>query len=131
MLQSIVQWNLGDAMRRHLGSYLLVVVGFTLSPLSWWNDAVVNLPLAYLFSLPFSFISESIFLPSFLIGYWFSNLLGFLMMHWGGEGLLHRKHSPINVKHGLLISLSYSMVMIILVLLGWIPPPSNFLPNKG
>ena len=115
-------------MRRQYGNYLLVIVGFMLSPLSWWNDAVVNVPLAYLFSLPFSLFSESMFLPSFVTGYWLSNLLGLLMMHWGGEGLLHHNHRSISLRRSLFISLGYSSVMIVLVLLGWIPPPSKFLP---
>ena len=115
-------------MRRQYGNYLLVMVGFMLSPLSWWNDAVVNVPLAYLFSLPFSLFSESMFLPGFVTGYWLSNLLGLLMMHWGGEGLLHHNHRSISLRRSLFISLGYSSVMIVLVLLGWIPPPSKFLP---
>ena len=118
----------GVGMRHKFGDYLLVTIGFILSPLSWWNDAVINVPLAYLFSLPFTFFFEPMFLPSFLTGYWLSNLLGFLMMHWGGENLLHRKHTSFSVKHSLFISLLYSVVMIIFVLLGWIPPPSDFLP---
>lgn len=115
-------------MRQRFGDYLLVTAGFILSPLSWWNDAVINLPLAYVFSLPFTFIAESLFLPSFITGYWLSNLLGFLMMHWGGENVLHGKHTRINVQHSLYISLLYSIVMTLLVLLDWIPQPREFLP---
>ena len=115
-------------MRHKFGDYLLLTVGFILSPLSWWNDAVINVPLAYLFSLPFSFFSEAMFLPSFLIGYWLSNLLGFLMMHWGGENLLHGKHASISMKHSLFISLLYSKVINMFVLLGWIPQPSDLPP---
>ena len=118
-------------MQRQFGSYLLVMVGFILSPLSWWNDAIVNVPLAYLFALPFSLVNESLFLPSFIMGYWLSNLLGFLMMHWGGESLLSRKHTSLSFKNNLLISLGYSSAMIIMVLLGWIPPPSTLLEHKG
>jgi len=114
-------------MRHHLGNYLLVTGGFILSPLSWWNDAVVNVPLAYLFSLPFAFFSEAMFLPSFLMGYWLSNLLGLLMMHWGGEGLLNRKRPTISVRHSMIVSVLYSIIIIILVLLGWIPPPGDYL----
>lgn len=115
-------------MRQRLGDYLLVTAGFILSPLSWWNDAVINLPLAYVFSLPFTLVSEALFLPSFITGYWLSNLLGFLMMHWGGENLRQGKRTRISVQHSLVISLLYSIVMALLVLLGWIPRPSELLP---
>jgi len=114
-------------MRHPLGNYLLVTGGFILSPLSWWNDAVINVPLAYLFSVPFTFFSEAMFLPSFLMGYWLSNLLGLLMMHWGGEGLLNRKRPTISVRRSMIVSVLYSIIIIILVLLGLIPPPSDYL----
>jgi hypothetical protein len=117
----------GQVMRHRLVDVVLVTGGFILSPLSWWNDAVVNVPLAYLFSLPFSLVSNTLFLPSFLLGYWLSNLLGFLMMHWGGEGLLRRRYPTISVRHSVFVSLVYSIAILILVLLGWIPPPSDYL----
>ena len=39
------------AWKRKITGGILGVVGFMLSPLSWWNDAVVNLPLALLFAI--------------------------------------------------------------------------------
>ena len=51
------------AKKHHLINIILVTAGFILSPLSWWNDLLVNIPLAYLFSLPFSILDESLFLP--------------------------------------------------------------------
>lgn len=113
--------------KRRLLNIMLVTTGFILSPLTWWNDLVVNIPLAYLFSLPFSIFDETLFLPSFVFGYWLTNLLGFLLMHWGGEGLLYKERSTISVKHSLYISLIYSIIVIILVLLGWLAPPTEYL----
>ena len=117
-------------MRHRYGNYLLVTAGFILSPLSWWNDAVVNVPLAYLFSLPFSLMSDQLFLPSFLLGYLLSNLLGFLMMYWGGEGLLRHQRPTMSIKRSLLVSVVYLLILIVLVLLGWIPSP-NEIVAKG
>ena len=50
-----------DAMswRRKLGGSVLAFVGFMLSPLSWWNDAFVNIPLALLFAWLMSAIYRS------------------------------------------------------------------------
>ena len=64
--------------KQRLFNVLLVTSGFILSPLTWWNDLVVNIPLAYLFSIPFTLLHDNLFLPSFVIGYWFTNLLGFI-----------------------------------------------------
>jgi hypothetical protein len=114
-------------MKSRLGNLILVSVGFVLSPLSWWNDLVVNVPLAYVFSIPFSFVSEQLFLPSFILGYWLTNLLGFLMLHWGGEGLAHPKRPTISVRRSLLASLVYSLIMILFVMLGWLEPPTGYL----
>lgn len=114
-------------MKRRLKDILLVSVGFVLSPLSWWNDLVVNVPLAYFFSLPFSLVSERLFLPSFVLGYWLTNLLGFLMLHWGGEGLAYRSRRTISVKRSLFVSVVYSLAMVVFVLLGWLQPPSEYL----
>lgn len=114
-------------MAHRYGNYLLVTAGFVLSPLTWWNDAVVNVPLAYVFSLPFSLLSDKLFLPSFLLGYLLSNVLGLMMMHWGGEALLRHKRPTMNVRRSLLVSVVYLFILIILVLLGWIPSPSELL----
>ncbi len=114
-------------VKRHITNILLVTIGFILSPLTWWNDLVINIPLAYLFSLPFSIIHEALFLPTFVIGYWLTNLLGFLLMHWGGERLFYKEGANISILRSLFISLIYSIIVIILVLLGWLAPPTEYL----
>lgn len=110
-----------------LSNILLVSLGFILSPLSWWNDAVVNLPLTYLLALPFSLIDERFFLVAFILGYWLSNLLGFLMLYWGGEGFIYRSRATISVKHSVVVSVVYSFIVIFLVLVGWLAPPTKYL----
>lgn len=114
-------------MDRRLMDIILVTIGFMLSPLSWWNDLVINVPLAYLLSIPFSLINEHLFLPGFILGYWLTNLLGFLMLHRGGEGLAYRARPVMSVKRSLLVSVLYSVIMIILVLAGWLAPPTEYL----
>ena len=109
----------------YLGNALLLGLGFILSPLSWWNDAIVNLPLAYLFSIPFTLINEQWFLASFVLGYWLSNLLGFLMLHWGGSHLLSHGQRHFNVRQSLIVSAGYSMIVILLVWLDVLSPPTE------
>ena len=87
----VLEWSSSNKM---YGTYVVMksryytgivaIIGYLLSPLSWWNDVFVNVPLAYLFALPFSLIYEALYLPAFLLGYWLSNLLGFLLLHRAG-----------------------------------------------
>ena len=117
--------------KQRLVNVLLVTTGFILSPLTWWNDLFVNIPLAYLFSIPFTFINENLFLASFITGYWLTNLLGFLLMHMGGEGLIYQKKPTIGIRRSLLISLLYSIIVICMVVLGWLAPPTEYLQHLG
>ena len=120
------------AIKKHsLLNIILVTTGFILSPLTWWNDLLINIPLAYFFSLPFSLLDETLFLPSFIVGYWLTNLLGFLLMHWGGEGLIYKERSTISIKRSLYISLIYSIIVIMLVLLGWLESPTEYLQSMN
>ena len=109
----------------NLVNAVLVATGFMLSPLSWWNDLLVNIPLAYLFSWPFSLINEQWFLAGFILGYWLSNLLGLLMLHWGGTGLISQRYVVFNTRQSFLISAIYSVIIICLVLLGVLPSPGE------
>ena len=108
-------------------SLALVSIGFVLSPFTWWNDLIVNVPLAYVISLPFSLLHEELFLPGFIFGYWLTNLAGLLMLHIGGEGLIRGKHVKPDIKHGLIVSIAYTGVIIIIVMMGWLSPPTTFL----
>jgi hypothetical protein len=69
------------------------VVGFILSPLSWWNDPFVNFPLSYGFAwLLGRFLSlfvgvhKWLFVNLFIGGYFLTNLVGFLMIHYSVFG---------------------------------------------
>lgn len=72
---------------RKTWSGFLVFLGFWLSPLSPWNDAFTNIPIAYAFGFVFSLISKDLLLPATLVGYWLSNISGFVLMHYGYVGL--------------------------------------------
>lgn len=115
--------------RKVFGS-LLATIGYILSPLSWWNDMFVNVPLSYVFSLPFTLISERLFLPSFIIGYWLSNLLGFVLLHRGIRGLVAKEKSKYTLLHSIAVTLLYTIVISILVWLDWIPIPTEYLSTK-
>lgn len=112
---------------RLIRNYALVIIGYILSPLSWWNDMVINVPLAYAFSFPFSLISQQLFLPAFLLGYWLTNLLGFLFMHYGMADLARSSSIRISWINAIMTSAMYSMVIVLLYSAGWIPLPDEIL----
>jgi hypothetical protein len=119
----------GTAKRRVLDS-VLATMGYILSPLSWWNDMVVNVPLSYVFSYPFSLIDERLFLPAFVLGYWLSNLLGFLLLHRGAAGLLGRHKPSMSVWKSLLVALAYTIIIVLLVWFKWIPVPTDLVIKR-
>ncbi len=67
---------------------ILATVGYILSPLSWWNDLFVNIPLAYLVGLLFGLLSPRLFFPMVVAGYWLTNLAGILMLGAGASELV-------------------------------------------
>ena len=93
------------------------VIGFILSPLSWWNDLFVNVPLSFAFAWavgkPLSLFIEIhrwLFINLFVLGYFLTNLLGFLMIHFSIFGLTRTKAGSF--KKQILISIIYSVVVL-------------------
>ncbi|KPJ95516.1 MAG: hypothetical protein AMJ53_02645 [Gammaproteobacteria bacterium SG8_11] len=113
--------------KRRAYDSILATVGYILSPLSWWNDLVVNVPLSYAFSYPFTLIDESLFLPTFILGYWLSNWLGFILLHRGVAGLLAKDKPSMGLRGSLVVAIVYTIVIAVLVWLGWIPVPTELL----
>ena len=57
----------GRSKKRIAKGGILAIIGWILSPLTWWNDPLVNIPIAYGFGYLFSLISESLFLPFMIV----------------------------------------------------------------
>lgn len=71
-------------------NYFIITAGFSLSPLSWWNDLFVNIPLAYAFAFVITWllnffinIPKNFFIFLLLSGYWLSNFTGMWMLKKG------------------------------------------------
>jgi len=124
-----------DSFHRHRSQRLfasaLVTIGYILSPLSWWNDLFVNVPLSYAISYPISLIDERLFLPAFILGYWFTNWLGFVLLHRGVTGLIAKDKPSMGLRGSLLVAVAYTLIIAVLVWLEWIPVPTDlFQANK-
>ena len=113
-------------MRRKLRGGVLTIIGYLLSPLSWWNDIFINLPLAYAFAFPFGLISRKLFLPAMVFGYWLTNIAGLLILHRGVKDLVTGGKDKKSFIKDIIISLVYTLAVIILVKLGWLKFPLEY-----
>jgi hypothetical protein len=106
-------------MIKKIVSGFLVVLGYLLSPLCWWNDLIFNLPIAYCFGRLGSVFSPDLFLPFLMLGYWLSNLVGILLIQFGAFGFFQDPSQERHLKKDLLTGLASSTVytVVILVLL--------------
>jgi hypothetical protein len=129
------------AWKRKLTGGILGVIGFLLSPLSWWNDAVVNLPLALLFAWlvgliyrPAALAGSPAFEVAVIVGYWLTNVLGFVLIHKGAQQMLskgEKKYSRREVIKDLLVSLLYTALIVVLLKLGILKPISAYFTHSG
>lgn len=119
----------GRASHRIRGG-ILATVGYLLSPLSWWNDLFVNIPLAYLFASLVSLASCRLFAPGMVVGYWLTNIIGLFMLHRGGSELLAKPGSPSRRKRiwiDLAIGTGYTALIALLAFTGILKPPALLL----
>lgn len=116
------------AWRRKVGGSLVAVVGFMLSPLSWWNDAFVNLPLALAFAWTISLFYRPAFGVSLVVGYWLTNMLGLILMQKGAQHVLpgQTKYTRRELLKDLGISLLYTAAIVVLVKLRVLQPIESY-----
>lgn len=111
---------------RALPSLVLVAVGWLLSPFCWWNDLLVNLPLALGFARLVSLLNPAWLLPALVSGYWLSNMAGILLMQNGALALVPEERRPQRSREllwGVLSSSLYTIVIIGAAKLGWLGMP--------
>ncbi|HPE63265.1 MAG TPA: hypothetical protein PLQ49_04055 [Methanothrix sp.] len=111
---------------------LMATVGYLLSPVSWWNDLFVNIPLAYAFGALFGLVSEELFLPAMVAGYWMTNILGFVLMHRGVKEAVSGKqetgYSKGDMIKDLCVSVIYTMIVVVLAASGILRLPAEYFP---
>lgn len=120
-----------DSSRRYRLKWTLIAVfGYLLSPLSWWNDLYVNLPIAYAAANLAYSLGPRLFLPTFLMAYWLTNVAGLLLLHAGAHGALRGRLPPLD-KAGLVkwavITLGYAVVVVALYRFGVLRPLTAYL----
>ena len=112
----------------------LAFIGFLLSPLSWWNDLFVNVPLAVAFGWLVGLVYRPAFAPAVIVGYWLTNVLGFVLMHKGVMRALSpadaKPYSRRDLGRDLLISLLYTLLIVALMKLNLVRPLAGYFPSQ-
>jgi hypothetical protein len=106
------------AWKRKFSGSILAIIGFLLSPLSWWNDLFINLPLALAFGWVISLFYKPAFEFSVVVGYWLTNVLGFVLMQKGGQHAFSEHSKPYTRRQLLrdvLVSLAYTGLIVVLL----------------
>ena len=85
-----------------------------LSPLSWWNDLFFNLPIALVFGYGVSWINPHWLIPGTVFGYWFSNVLGMIMMQFGAVNIFLSDDKQ-NMKRDILIGFGSATLYTVIV----------------
>ena len=118
-------------MSLKLSRALLATIGYVLSPLSWWNDAFVNLPIAYCIGLLGGLASPRLFSPAMIGGYWLTNIAGLVLLHRGivgGSGDAEggrRRASRRQIIESLVVSTLYTILILLLVRQGIVRFPGK------
>src|SRR6266478_7847253 len=122
------------AWKRKVSGGILAMVGFMLSPLSWWNDLFVNVPLALAFAWVVSLFYRPAFEVCLIVGYWLTNVLGFVLMHKGAQRMLtekERKYSRRDLMRDIGISLLYTALIVALLKLGILKPIEGYFSGSA
>jgi multisubunit Na+/H+ antiporter MnhG subunit len=118
--------------RKVTGSFL-AIVGYMLSPLSWWNDAFVNLPLALAFAWLVSVFYRPAFAPAVIVGYWLTNVVGLVLLHKGAQQFLSEtrsKYSRRELLQDVGVSLAYTVLIVALIKFGVLKPVQVYLGGR-
>lgn len=121
--------------KRKMEGGVLGFIGFMLSPLSWWNDLFVNVPLALAFAWVVSLFYKPAFEVACVVGYWLTNVLGLVLMHKAAKTIVATDERPKRYSRGdllrdLVISLLYTLLIVVLLKFKIIQPIANGLPAK-
>ncbi len=113
------------AWNRKVTGGVVALVGYMLSPLSWWNDMFVNVPLALVFAWVVSLFYKPAFAACLVVGYWLTNVVGFVLLHKGAQRMFSEKqkgYSRRDLFRDIGISLLYTVVIVALVKFGVLQP---------
>lgn len=98
-------------------------IGWLLSPLTFWNDAFINIPLSYLLANIFVRFFPKNFVYTVVIFYWLTNVMGLFMMYVSGKYMIKSgKDIRREIEVLILTTLVYSVILILLGRTGILRP---------
>lgn len=103
--------------KQKLRGGLLLALGFMLSPLCWWNDLIINLPLAYGVGYLCNWLIKGWLMPGAIAGYWLSNVVGIVLMQVGSRQVFQASEKTGNFKQALWSGVISSTVFTAIALL--------------
>jgi hypothetical protein len=127
------QWIGNQSRQRQLWGSLLVMIGFLLSPLCWWNDLIFNLPIAYGLGYLCELVVKGGLMPGAIAGYWLSNVVGIVLMQAGAHQVWQSPAQKPNFKQALWSGTLSSTIFTVLIclLVHWqILDISSFSPTE-
>lgn len=89
----------------------------------------VNFPLALAFAWGISLFYRPAFGPAVVLGYWLTNVAGFILLHKGTQEALSKrpqKYSRRELLKDIAISLAYTVLILILLKLKILKPIQNY-----
>jgi hypothetical protein len=112
------------ATRRRMAGGFWAMVGYLLSPLSWWNDPFINLPLAWLFASLVSLMSRRLFAPAMVVGYWLTNVAGLALMARGTAQMANgsRGSRGRELLLSIVAATGYTVLVVALIRFGVLQP---------
>ncbi|MBU4343170.1 MAG: hypothetical protein KKG21_04085 [Candidatus Omnitrophica bacterium] len=106
---------------------ILFFIGWILSPLTWWNDAFINIPLSYVMANLLAYIIPVPFLRLVIASYWFTNVAGLFFMYLGGKHLIASSKDRRKAILTMLIFMGiYALVMACMDKMGKLAPLCMF-----
>jgi hypothetical protein len=105
-------------MREKLKGSLMLTIGYVLSPLSWWNDPFVNIPIAYGIAFLCGLVSRKLFTPAMVVGYWLTNVAGLSLMQGGAASFGERgsaRGRRRRIVESIIVTAAYTAAIMLLV----------------
>ena len=123
------------SFKRKMRGGVVGLAGFLLSPLSWWNDLVINVPLAVAFAWVVSLVWPGVFAATAIVGYWLTNILGlFLMQKGAGMAMAGkdpaRPYGRRDLVRDVLVSLLYTGLIVLLLKLKILQPVAHYFHSR-
>lgn len=107
-----------------LYAIIMIALGYLLSPLSFWNDLYVNIPLAYLMSTGFQKIINLPLVILFPVFYVITNIIGILIFqYYVLKGFKYKFDVKKIVKIEKALAIISLLIVIALFFLGYIDIP--------